>query len=335
MPFDPFQTRRVGLTQIEIPRLGLGAAPLGGWPEAVSREAGLATIRRAWELGVRYFDTAPFYGSGQSELFVGEALADRPRGDFKLSTKTGRRLVAGRDPAAFFKGARPFHAVFDFSAHGVEVSIRESRERLGLGAPDIVYIHDPDAHQSEVLQLAYPKLRAMRDSGEFGALGVGMNSVAPLTRFARDAQFDVFLLAGRYTLLEQPALDELLPLAQQHGISIVAGGVFNSGLLIAPKLGAMYDYAPASPEIIARAQALEAACRAFDVPLRAAALQFTAAHPAVTSVVVGARTPEEVEDALASAAMAIPGELWADLKHRGLLREDAPVPDSTAADGRE
>jgi len=258
---------------------------------------------------------------------VGEALAGKPRADFQVSTKTGRRLLPGPDTVEFFKGARPFHAEFDFTAKGVEASITDSRERLGVDAPDIVHIHDPDLHHSEVLQNAYPKLKAMRDAGEFGALGVGMNSVGPLTRFAEEADFDVFLLANRYTLLEQTALDRLLPLVQQRGISVIAGGVFNSGLLISPKPGAMYDYATASAEIIEKATALETVCLAFDVPLRAAALQFVAAHPAVTCVVVGVRTPEEVDDALASASLAIPAELWAKLKHHGLVHEAAPTPE--------
>jgi len=327
MPFDPFETRRVGATEVEIARLGLGTAPLGGWPEAISRETGVATVRRAWDRGVRFFDTAPFYGAGQSELFLGEALADKSREALRISTKTGRRLLAGPDDVAFFKGAQPFRSVFDFSADGVEGSIAESRKRLGLGAPDIVLVHDPDEHHSDVLQMAYPKLRAMRDAGAFGALGVGMNHVEPLVRFAEEADFDVFLLAGRYTLLEQTALDELFPLVKARGMSIIVGGVFNSGLLIAPGEGAMFDYAPASREVIDKARALEAVCRDFGVPLRAAALQFAAAHPVVASVLVGARTPQEVDDALAIAALAIPAELWTELKRRGLVREDAPVPD--------
>jgi D-threo-aldose 1-dehydrogenase len=327
MPFDPYETRPVGASKVEIARLGLGTAPLGGWPEAVDRRTGLATIRRAWDRGIRFFDTAPFYGAGQAELFLGEALADKPRKDFRFSTKTGRRLLEGADAVEFFKGARPYHAVFDFSGEGVEASITDSAARLGLGAPDIVHIHDPDNHVEEVLQSAYPRLDAMRRAGEFGALGVGINSVAPLLRFAREADLDVFLLAGRYTLLEQTALDELFPLVQERRISIVLGGVFNSGLLIAPGPSSMYDYAPANREIVEKARALEAVCRTFDVPLRAAALQFAAAHPAVTSIVIGARSPEEVDDALASASLAIPKELWAELKSRGHLREDAPVPD--------
>jgi D-threo-aldose 1-dehydrogenase len=326
MPFDPFEKRRVGATKVEVSRLGLGSAPLGGWPEAISHEAAIATVRRAWDRGIRFFDTAPFYGAGQAELFLGEALADKRRGDFRLSTKTGRRLQPGPESVEFFKDAQPFHSVFDFSAEGVEDAVRDSRRRLDLGAPDIVLVHDPDEHHADVLRTAYPKLRAMRDAGEFGALGVGMNFVEPLVRFAREADFDAFLLAGRYTLLEQTALDELFPLVEERGVSIIAGGVFNSGLLIAPTDGAMYDYAPASHEILEKARALEAVCRDFGVPLRAAALQFSAAHPAVASVVIGARTPQEVDDALASAALAIPAELWAELKHRGLVRENAPVP---------
>ena len=216
--------------------------------------------------------------------------------------------------------------MFDFSADGVAGSIVESRTRLGLGAPDIVLAHDPDEHHSAVLQTAYPKLRSMRDAGEFGALGVGMNYVEPLVRFAQEADFDVFLLAGRYTLLEQTALEELFPLVEARGMSIIAGGVFNSGLLIAPEEGAMFDYAPASREVVDKARALEAVCRDFDVPLRAAALQFAAAHPVVASVLVGARTPQEVDDTLAIAGLVIPAELWTELKHRGLVREDAPVP---------
>ena len=165
MPFDPFDRRRVGATKVEISRLGLGTAPLGGWPEAVSLETGVATVRRAWDHGIRFFDTAPFYGAGQSELFLGEALADKPRGEFRISTKTGRRLEPGPDAVAFFKDAQPFHTVFDFSAEGVEGAVMESRERLGVGAPDIVLVHDPDSHHSDVLRMAYPKLRAMRDAG--------------------------------------------------------------------------------------------------------------------------------------------------------------------------
>lgn len=326
MPFDPFETRRLGGTGIEIPRLGLGTAPLGGWPDSIDHETGIATVRRAWGRGIRYFDTAPFYGSGQAELLLSEALADVPRHSLRHSTKTGRRLVAGAEPAPFFKGARPFHAVFDFSADGVECSIRESRQRLGLGKPDIVFIHDPDAHQPEVIGRALPRLRRMRDAGEFAALGVGMGSVAPLIRFAEEADFDVFLLAGRYTLLDQSALDRLLPLAQERNIAIIAGGVYNSGLLIAPEEGAMFDYAPANGAIVEKARALDATCRDFSVPLRAAALQFAAAHPAVTSVVIGARSPEEVDDTLAIARLAIPADLWRALKSRGLVRDDAPVP---------
>lgn len=326
MPLDPFESRRVGATKVVLPRLGLGTAPLGGWPDAIGHAEGVATVERAWDFGIRYFDTAPFYGHGQAEAFLGEALAGKPRRSFQLSTKTGRRLLEGPDASAFFKTPRPFHSEFDFSGDGVEEAIRDSEGRMRLGAPDIVFIHDPDNHHDEALRQAYPRLRARREAGAFGALGVGMNSVEPLVRFANEADFDVFLLAGRYTLLEQTAMDELFPLAQARGISIVAGGVFNSGLLIEPKPGAMFDYAPAGEALIEKARAIQVVCRDYDVPLRAAALQFAAAHPAVTSVVVGARSPQQVDDTLACCAVAIPAQLWIDLKNLGLVREDAPAP---------
>jgi len=321
------EPRPVGNSGVSIARLGLGTAALGGWPEAVSAETGVATIQRAWDQGIRYFDTAPFYGYGQAERYLAAALAGKPRSAFQCSTKTGRRLVDGPEEFEFFKGGHSSHAEFDFSAAGVAATIQESRERLEVGAPDIVYIHDPNWNHEDVLRESYPKLRAMRDAGQFAALGIGMNSVEHLCRFAQEADFDVFMLAGRYTLLEQTPLDELFPLATQRNIAIVAAGVFNSGLLVDPKPGATYDYRPASDEVLGKATAIAAVCRNFEVPLRAAALQFTLAHPAVTSAVMGARSPAEVDDTLAMVQYPIPGGLWTELKLQGLLREDSPVPE--------
>lgn len=326
MPFDPFEKRALGGTKIEISRLGLGTAPLGGWPDPIAHDEACQTIQRAWDRGIRYFDTAPFYGSGQSELFLGEVLAGKPRVAFCLSTKAGRRLMPGKEEVEFFKGARPFHSVFDFSAEGIEETIADSEARLGIARPDIIYLHDPHNHHDEVMRTAYPKLRDMRSEGEFGALGVGLNSVEQLVRFAREGEFDVFLLAGRYTLLEQSALDDLFPLAEERNIAIVAGAIYNSGLLIAPREGAMYEYSKVGPDILAKAQAIDSVCRSFDVPLRAAALQFAAAHPVVTSVLIGARGAGEVDDTLEIAQRPIPPELWSELKLAGLLREDAPTP---------
>jgi aryl-alcohol dehydrogenase-like predicted oxidoreductase len=326
MSVDPLERRRLGTTDVTVPVLGLGTAPLGGWPTAVPRAQGVATIRRAWDAGVRYFDTAPFYGHGNSESFVGAALGDEPRDAFALSTKVGRLLVPGEPEPGLFAGTPPLTPVLDYSYDGKLRSLRESRERLGLERIDIAFVHDPDDHHDDALQGAHRALAELRERGELGAIGVGMNWSAPLARFASEADFDCFLLAGRYTLLEQGALDELLPEAVARDISIVAGGVYNSGVLIDPRPGASYDYAPADAAVLERAQALQAVCAEFSVPLRAAALQFPLAHPAVASVVVGARTPSEVDDTLAMLTLDIPDELWGALRERGLLRDDAPTP---------
>lgn len=325
MPFDPFAKARIGKTNLRISRLGIGTAPLGGWPAPVPASVGIGTIRRAWEKGIRYFDTAPFYGSGQSETYIGKALEGLPRSQFHLSTKAGRLLVPGEDPRSLYHDAMPFTAVFDFSARGVEQSLAESSERLGFSA-DIVYLHDPDHHQSEAMETAYPKLAELRDEGRIKAIGVGMNWVEPLERFAEEGEFDVFLLAGRYSLLEQTALDRLFPVMAEKGMSVVAGGVFNSGLLIDPRRGSMYDYAAAPDDVVVKAQRLAMVCGKFGVPLRAAALQFAAAHPLVASVIVGARTVAEIDDTLELCALAIPHELWTKLKEDELIRADAPVP---------
>ncbi len=323
---NPFELSKLGRSPVSVPRLGLGTAPLGGWPSAVSFEQGIATIRRAWDRGIRYFDTAPFYGHGKSEEFIGAALSGKSRASYRLSTKVGRILVKGAPAQSLYEDARQYTPVFDFSTEGVSTSLAESSARLRIRAPDIALLHDPDDHHSQALAEAYPRLLDLRNAGEIGAIGVGMNYVEPLVRFAYEADFDCFLLAGRYTLLEQSAMDKLFPIVLERGMSVIAGGVFNSGLLVDPSAHAMYDYAPASSAIVAAAQKLAAVCAAFEVPLRAAALQFAAAHPAVTAVVFGARSPAEVDDTIAMAELHIPPELWITLKSRGLVRADAPVP---------
>ena len=205
-------------------------------------------------------------------------------------------------------------------------SLEASRERLRLDEIDVALIHDPDDHHEEALEGAYRALAELRTAGVVRAIGVGMNWAAPLARFVEEADFDCVLCAGRYTLLEQESLDDLLPAAVERGVSILVGGVYNSGLLARPGPDATYDYAPAGPALIERARQLEAVCAEFDVPLRAAALQFPLAHPAVACVLVGARTPEEVDDNLRMFRLEIPGGLWDELKRRGLVREDAPTP---------
>jgi aryl-alcohol dehydrogenase-like predicted oxidoreductase len=323
---DPWQKSRLGRTSVAVPALGLGTAPLGGWPRAVSAEQARATIETAWAAGIRHFDTAPFYGHGLSEQHLGGVLPGLDRSQFTISTKVGRLLVPGHPAEALYEGVPDLVPQPDFTAPGVLKSLAESRERLALERIDMVLIHDPDDAHEEALREAYPALAELRAAGEIGAIGVGMNWSEPLARFAREADFDCFLLAGRYTLLEQGALDELMPAVAERGASVIAGGVLNSGVLVDPRPGATYNYAPAPEDIVARAAALQAACAEFGVPLRAAAMQFPLAHPQVPCVVLGARTPAEVADCVAMMRLPIPGELWAALKERDLLRADAPVP---------
>lgn len=323
---DPTERVRLGRSPVEVPRLGMGTAPLGGWPEALDDDQAIATVQRAWELGIRSFDTAPFYGHGASERRLGAVLAGRRREGFVLSTKVGRVFEPGAMPDPLFKDAPPLTPVFDFSRAGVERSLTESRERLGFERIDVVLVHDPDDHHDQALDEAYPTLDELRASGEIGAVGVGMNWSEPLARFAKEAAFDCFLLAGRYTLLDQSALDDLLPVCVERGISIIAGGVYNSGILADPKPGAHYNYLPAAPELVDRALALKDVCDGFDVPLRAAALRFPTFHPAVATVIVGARSPEEVADNVSMFSWDVPDELWDALRDRELIRPDAPTP---------
>ncbi len=248
------------------------------------------------------------------------------RDDFVLSTKVGRLLERSERDDSFFKDARPFRPVLDYSYDGTMRSLDESRQRLELDRIDIALIHDPDDHHEEALEGAYRALDDQRSEGAIGAIGVGMNWSEPLARFAREADFDCFLLAGRYTLLEQDSLDDLMPAVTERGMSVIAGGVYNSGLLADPGPQAMYNYAPAPSELIDKALAIRDVCSSFEVPLRAAAIQFPLAHPSVATVVVGARTPAEVDDNLEMMACEIPSDLWAALKERGLMREEAPVP---------
>jgi D-threo-aldose 1-dehydrogenase len=323
---DPLRTRAIGRTTVQVPRLGLGTAPIGGFPTAVPAGQARATVQRAWDAGMRWFDTAPLYGHGTSEVNVGAALRDHPRESYVLSTKVGRVLEPGPPGDTIFHEIPPAAPVFDFSAAGVRRSLAESLDRLGLSRVDICLIHDPDDHHEEAVSAAFPVLAELRAQGRIGAIGVGMNYARPLARFASEIDVDCLLLAGRYTLLEQDSMDELLPLAQAKGISIIAGGIFNSGLLIDPFPGAMYNYSPAPENVLARARAIRDVCARHGVPLRAAALQFPLAHPAIAPAVVGARTPAEVDDTLAMAAVPIPPELWTALKEADLMRPDAPTP---------
>jgi len=340
MRLDPWERVRVGKTNVEVTRLGLGAASIGGLYRAVRDEDAIRVVEHAWDIGVRYFDAAPLYGYGNGERRMGLALVGKRRPDFVVSTKVGRLLVPrdaippgadvdrqllGKREDAYYVGTPPVRPVFDYSADGVRRSLEESLERLGLERVDIVYIHDPDAHWEAALTGAYPALEQMRSEGSVGAIGAGMNQSAMLTRFARETDLDVVMLAGRYTLLDQEGLDELLPLCAEKGISVMAAGVMNSGILAKPGAGATYNYQPADPALVERAVALQAVCDRHGVPLRAAAIQFVLAHPAVTSVVAGVRTIGHLDEYPALMRVPIPDALWSELRDRRLIRPDAPV----------
>jgi D-threo-aldose 1-dehydrogenase len=335
---DPAATTRLGRTELTVTRVGLGTAPLGGLYEAVEEAAAVETIERAYEQGVRLFDTAPLYGFGLSERRLGKALAGRPRDEFVLSTKVGRLLRAdGADASPLagglgsWAGVPPLNPVFDYSVDGVLRSVEESLERLGLDRVDILHVHDPEEDPDAALAGAYPALDRLRREGVIAAVGAGANEPEVLLRFCREADFDCFLLAGRYTLLDQSALPELLPLCVERGIAVIVGGVYNSGILADPRPGAPFDYQPAPPHWLERAQRLQAVCERHGVPLMAAAIQFPLAHPAVASVLVGARSVAEVEQNLELLRLPLPAELWEELRSERLLPEEAPVPSEAAA----
>lgn len=323
---DPAARIPLGRTGLEVTRLGLGTGLLGGLFAPVSEAVFAGTVDRAWELGLRLFDTAPLYGKGVAEARLGAALAGRPRDEFVLSTKVGRLLRADAPPDAetlrgLWHGAPALNPVFDFSGGGIRRSLEESLARLGLDRIDIALIHDPDDHWEEALAGAYPALDGLRREGVIGAVGAGMNQVEMLCRFARETDVDCFLVAGRCTLLDHAALDELLPFCADRGIAVIAGGVFNSGILAG---GTTFDYAPASRERLECASRLEQVCARHGVPLPAAAIQFPLAQPAVAAVVTGAVSADELEQNVGYARTPIPAELWTELRAEGLIPATSP-----------
>ncbi len=306
--------RPVGRTGLQVMPLGLGTAPLGNLYAPVPDARARDTVRVALDAGLRFFDTAPLYGAGLAERRLGAALAAVPRDRYVLSTKVGRLVdAAGRIVPAY-------------SREGVLRSIEASLGRLGVERLDVVHIHDPDDHFREAVEDMFPVLSDLRAQGVIGAIGAGMNQWQMLWEFAQNAEFDCFLLAGRYTLLEQTAVD-FLAHCQERGIGILIGGAFNSGILATgPVPGAKYNYSDAPEEVLARARWLQAICDRHGVPLRTAALRFCLAHPAVTAVVAGAAHPVELADHVAALEAEIPAELWADLRREGLLATDTPTP---------
>jgi D-threo-aldose 1-dehydrogenase len=324
----------VGNHGLTLPTIGLGTAALGNFLSVVPEEQAVATLQRAWDAGIRYFDTAPLYGHGLSEHRIAETISSEPRDSFTISTKVGRLLRSGapRDESQYFDG-KPFYVdvpetapVWDFSYDGVTTSLQESLERLQLEHVDILNLHDPDNHYDEASTTAYAALYDLREQGVIRGIGAGMNQTTVLTRLVTELDLDMVLLAGRYTLLDQRSMGDLLPACRNNGTSVVVGGVFNSGILIDPSDDARFDYIPASAESLAKARRIRDICDRFDVPLAAAAIQFPLAHPQVSTVLIGARSVEELNDDLELLATPIPDQLWHDLQRHGLLADDVPVP---------
>jgi len=334
------QVRKQGLSchPMSVP-IGYGCSGLGNLYELIPDETADATLAEAWRAGYRYFDTSPFYGFGLSELRVGRFLRSVPREEFILSTKVGRYMtpLRGRTPDKLhFAGPLELQPVFDYTYDGVMRSIEQSIVRLGFERIDIFLIHDVDrwTHGKEfprifaaAMEGAYRALDELRRHGHVKAIGVGMNEADVGSDFIRAGDFDCIMLAGRYTLLDQSALDEFLPLAESRGVDVFMAGVFNSGVLARPNAkDVTYDYAVAPDEIVSRARRIGAICEEFKVPLQAAAIQFPRGHKAVKTVVLGMSKPERLQQNMSWYSTAIPPALWSRLKAERLIREDAPLP---------
>ena len=316
-------TREIGDTGLRVTTFGIGGAPLGNNVADAEEDVAIAAVERAYEAGIRYFDMAPIYGLGRAERRIGRALSGIPRDEFVISTKVGRLL----EPPSNGSDSNEPSVVFDWSRDGVKRSLEESLQRLDMDRVDIALLHGPQDHYEAAIGEAYPALADLRSEGVITAIGAGMNEWEMPTRFAREADFDCFLVAGRYTLLDQSALAEFLPLCEEKGIGVILGGPYNSGILasdLSPE--ATYQYAKAPPDILDRALRIRSVCDQYDVPLNAAALQFGLAHPAVTSTIPGVRSSLEVDDNVGAAACPIPNALWEDLKQSELLDQSAPTP---------
>ena len=332
--------RRLGRTDVEVTELGFGGASIGELFDRVPERDAFDSIQAAWDAGVRYFDTAPWYGRGLSELRTGSGLRDHPRAEYALSTKVGRwlRPASGDDfERGPWVGGAPNEVVFDYSYDGIMRSVEQSRLRLGITRFDLALIHDLDrlyfdeptwdAHFRDLTTSGWKALEELRASGQVRAVGAGINALGLIPRFLDALDLDAFLVAMPYTLLRQEILDEEFPAAAARGVGLVIGAVFQSGILATGAIeGAMSDYAPATPDVLERVRRIEAVCARHGVPLPAAALQFPLGHSSVAAVIPGAFHPDQVRRNVAAFRHPIPADLWAELKHEGLLRADAPVP---------
>jgi D-threo-aldose 1-dehydrogenase len=331
--------RPLGRTGLEVSALGFGTAPLGDLYSRLDDGTAIAAVERALALGINLVDTSPLYGHGLSEHRCGAAIRRAPRDQVVVCTKVGRWMdpFHGRGDGSGFVGGQPHRAVVDYSYDGTLRSVEQSLLRLGTDRLDLLLIHDvdvwthgPEAVEDrfrEAMAGAYVALDRLRGEGVVKGIGIGVNEAEMCVRFAQAGSFDTMLLAGRYSLLEQPALNHFLPLAQQQGIGVLLGGVFNSGILATGAVnGAKYNYHDAPAEILEKVARIQRVCDAHGTALPTAALHFALGHPAVASVVLGAQSPQEVERNVAALSSAVPAALWSDLKAEHLLDAEAPVP---------
>lgn len=326
---------------LDFTEIGMGGAPLGNLYRAISDDEAHAVLERAWEAGLRYYDTAPLYGFGLSETRMNRFLRGKPRDEYILSTKVGRLLSAAteetRDGIGKWFDIPARKEIYDYSRDGILRSIEFSLERLGVDRIDVLFVHDIDLSNhgtqdvldeklAELMKSGHQALVELRDQGVITAFGAGVNEWQPCQWMAERGDFDLFLLAGRYTLLEQEALETFLPLCEEKGIGLVIGGAYNSGILATgPKPGAFYNYEIAPQEILDRVTAIEAVCSSHGVRLVDAAFRFPLHHPAVVSVIPGGQGLPEMESNIAAAKADIPPQLWEELKAKGLMRADAPT----------
>jgi D-threo-aldose 1-dehydrogenase len=342
MTIAALRTRRLGRTDVFVSEFGLGTAPLGELFDRVEDAEAAAIVQAAWDGGARYFDTSPWYGRGLSEHRLGRSLYRKDQRDFVVSTKIGRLLRRPLKPGPIrdqWIGGLSFETVYDYGYDGVMRSFEDSMQRLGMPSIDLLLVHDLDgwnhraperleAHFAQLVTGGWRALTELRDGGAIRGIGAGLNAREAIPRFLDVFDIDFFLLAMRYTLLEQDVLDSEFPRCAERGVGIVIGGGYNSGILATGAVpGAMYNYEPAGPLVLDRVAKIEAVCKRWNVPLAAAALHFPLGHPIVASIVPGAISAKQVEQNLAAFGHKIPADFWAELKHGKLIRPDAPTPD--------
>jgi len=339
--YDPVARRRLGRTALQVTQFGFGTAPLAGFRTTIPEREAIGVVDTAYQAGVRLFDSSPYYGYGRAEMRMGAALRDRPRDEMVVSTKIGRWMTPvprGQTIEGMRRGGLNFYPTFDYSYDGVHRSLEQSLLRMGMDRVDVVLVHDVDFWTTgdrgiledrfrEVMDGAHRALVDLRSQGVIGAIGVGLNEADMSARFVRAGDFDCVLLAGRYTLLEQRALDDFMPLCEQRNVGVIIGGPLNSGVLATgAQQGAKYDYNDAPGWVMNRVARIEDVCARHGVPLAAAALQFPLAHPAVAAIIPGAVSKEEMLGNFALMRQPIPAALWEELRVLGLLDARAPVP---------